>query len=162
MQPIHRAVRDVAEASLAMLEDAVRGLPDPALDLDARLRDEFDRGARHPQPDQPRLLGRRRNRVSPDHDCYRDQVRAAAFRTRGATVENLLTEIKESAAELALTLERADSHVLDQPVAGTEDNEGNLRTGAACLVHGIGHLREHVGQAMLMRDLWSAASREGR
>ena len=28
------------------------------------------------------------------------------------------------------------------------------RTGVGCLIHRIGHLREHVGQAQLMRDLW--------
>ena len=39
---------------------------------------------------------------------------------------------------------------------------GRHRTGVDMLIGGRAHLREHVGQAQLMRDLWLSASREGR
>jgi uncharacterized damage-inducible protein DinB len=162
MKLIYAATRDVAEASLAMLGDAVRDLPDPALDwTPVSGTNSIAVLANHSLTSLAFWIAAGAG-LAPDPRRYREQTRAAAFRTRGASVEALLAELKEAAAELGVTLEQADPSVLDQPVPGTEDDNGNLRTGAACLVHGIGHLREHTGQAMLMRDLWWAASREGR
>lgn len=162
MKPIYSAVRDVAEASLAMLEDAIRGLPDPALDwTPVSGTNSIAVLAIHGLTSLAFWVAAGAG-LGPDPLRYREQTRAAAFRTRGATVENLLAEIKEAAAEVGVTIENADESVLDQPVPGTEDDHGDLRSGTACLVHGVSHLREHTGQAMLMRDLWWAASREGR
>ena len=50
---------------------------------------------------------------------------------------------------------------MDADLAVTVDGAGEqtdvpTRTGLECLFHALAHLREHVGQAQLMRDLWLA------
>ena len=66
---------------------------------------------------------------------------------------------------MAPVLDGVAAHMRDYPEGQTFlpsgeppcDVEAVLRdSGAEILVNGVGHLREHVGQAQLMRDLWLA------
>jgi hypothetical protein len=62
---------------------------------------------------------------------------------------------------LAGVLEGVTSDSL-RAAAGWRFADGAEPTGNELLLHAAGHLREHVGQAQLIRDLWLANSREGR
>jgi uncharacterized damage-inducible protein DinB len=96
-----------------------------------------------------------------DRAEYRANERAEAFRTQGQTVEQLRARLADLAPRLEWILAEATDATLEAPLPWAEDS-GRHRTGAEAVVAGIAHLREHVGQAQLMRDLWLSASREGR
>ncbi len=91
---------------------------------------------------------------------YRQTERADAFKTAGATVAGL----REQMAALEAEAERivaggTEAHLL-VPVAWPDAVPPiPARTGAGSPVHAVGHLREHVGHAQIVRELWLNQSR---
>lgn len=160
MQTVFAAAATVTRDSLAMLADVLEGLPDGALDwtpvsgtnslavlsVHSLTSLEFwlcaGAGAR---PSRPEYLERR----------------AEAFRVRGLTGAQLRARLASTTVIVTRALEGAEDDALTTALPWTGE-EGGLISGAECLFRAIGHLREHVGQAQVVRDLWMAASREGR
>jgi hypothetical protein len=99
--------------------------------------------------------------MNPDRASYLANDRAEAFKARGATAHDLMAEIQMLRGTLGEILAHGGDESLTSTVAWAWA-DGRHPTGAELLVHTVGHLREHTGQAQLMRDIWLAASREGR
>ena len=92
---------------------------------------------------------------------YRANERAEAFRSSGINKAELLKMIANFDLEAATILgEGTEAHLsatIEMP-----SNDGlpiPTRNGAGTLMAAIGHLREHVGHAQLMHDLWLAGQR---
>lgn len=88
---------------------------------------------------------------------YRRTERAEAFQTSSATVAGLLAAFDALAREAETILAAGDERHLLLTVSWPDaDPPVPSRTGAGSLFAAVGHLREHVGQAQLTRDLWLA------
>ncbi len=91
--------------------------------------------------------------------AYRADERGPAFEAGGLGAEELTAEIDRAVEELEEILGRGDASTLETMREWPED-PGMNKTGMTCLVHALGHLREHVGQAQLTRDLWFAQGKQ--
>jgi hypothetical protein len=89
---------------------------------------------------------------------YRKGDRAEAFKAQGGNAAELIRAIDEFLPEMGSILAGGSEEDL-AAMTGWPDEAPDVptRSGAEILVAGIGHLREHVGQAQLMRDLWLAS-----
>jgi uncharacterized damage-inducible protein DinB len=93
-----------------------------------------------------------------------DRDRDAEFVATSASAEALLAFVDRYAADCFALLEQAkdidwgamrQTHPRPRPGASEEV------TSAFALVHAVGHLREHVGQMSLTRQLWQAGPASG-
>lgn len=91
-------------------------------------------------------------------EAYRAEDRTPAFAAHGEPSARLIARIDAAIPELEALLNNGSQADLDREVAWPADVSGLPATGLGCLFHGVAHLREHVGQAQLMRDLWFARS----
>lgn len=87
---------------------------------------------------------------------YREADRAPAFQTHGKSIAALRELAGSLPGEAEFILARGREADLTEMVAWPDAPGEAPRSGAVCLVHAVGHLREHVGQVQLMRDLWLA------
>lgn len=158
MHPAYQAALNVTRESFAMLRDAVDGLPGEALAwkpapgtnslavlvAHSITATEFwvDAGA-----GQPRSIA-----------AYRSGERAASFAAGPASAASLQGDIDRCIAGLAETFARGTEADLLAVVEWPGVDDAPKATGYECLHRAIGHLREHGGQAQLMRDLWAARS----
>ena len=86
---------------------------------------------------------------------YRAGERAEAFKASSATVEGLVAEMAAFEAEAENILAAGtDAHLVAAVAWPDAKPPIPSRTGAGALVHAVGHLREHVGQAQILRELW--------
>lgn len=157
MTPTHQAALDVARQSFGMLKEAIAGLPDEAFDwTPAPNTNSLTVLTRHSLAACRFFFGA----VSGEPGSiaeYRKGDRAEAFRAQGGTATTLTAAIDAGVRDLAVILAPgAESHLAAMIGWPAEAPDVPTRTGAEILVNGIGHLREHVGQAQLMRDLWLA------
>lgn len=157
MTPTHQATLDVTRQSFAMMKEAIAGLPDEAL-------------AWTPAPNTNSLTVLVRHAVAASRFFagvasgipgsiaeYRKGDRAEAFRAEGGTAATLTTAIDGAVEEAQRIFARGtDAHLAAMIGWPAEAPDVPVRTGAEILINGVGHLREHVGQAQLMRDLWLA------
>jgi hypothetical protein len=157
MTPLHQATHDVARQSFAMLKEAITGLPVEAFDWT-------------PAPNTNSLTVLTRHSIAacrfffgvaagiPGSIAeYRKGDRAEAFRSMGGTAATLTKAIDDFLPEMAaITAGGTEGHLAEMIGWPEEAPDVLTRTGAEILVNGVGHLREHVGQAQLMRDLWLA------
>ncbi len=88
---------------------------------------------------------------------YRASERAAAFETQGKSAAELEAAINAAVEELKAILTKGTEEHLVTEVSWPED-PGMTKTGARGLFHAIAHLREHVGHAQAVHDLWLARS----
>lgn len=88
--------------------------------------------------------------------AYREGTRAASFAEAGWDVGRALEELDALESGLAALLTSAPASALDATISWAEDPSLAM-TGAEALFRSVGHLREHVGHAQVMRDLWRAA-----
>ena len=157
MTPTHQTALDVTRQSFGMLKDAISGLPDEALDWT-------------PAPNTNSLTVLTRHSLAACRfffgvvsgqpasiAAYRKGDRAEAFRAMGGTASTLAAAIDAGMTDFEQILSPGTEAHLDE-MYGWPDEAPDIptRTGREILVNGIGHLREHVGQAQLMRDLWLA------
>ncbi|MEP6872306.1 MAG: DinB family protein [Anaerolineaceae bacterium] len=84
---------------------------------------------------------------------YRRVDRGPSFAVAGGAPDDFRAQFDALLSDLATLFESGNEAHLAAEVAQPAD-PSMTRTGVECLIHGIGHLREHVGQAQLMRDLW--------
>lgn len=157
MDTTYAAAQLITDASLAMLRDAVAGLPEEAVQW-------------KPLPDASSInvlvmhsitsarfflgcgAGKKTSRRR-----YLEADRVAAFESKGATTGQLLQAIDEAAVEFRHLLGHAPATALTEVIAWPEEYPDEKFTGVECLFRAVGHLREHVGHAQLMHDLWLAA-----
>lgn len=87
---------------------------------------------------------------------YREGPRKEAFKSRQLTSDALEAEIDAAGAVVERLLLGAPADGLAEPARFTDENPGFYATRAGALLSMLGHLREHTGQASLLRELWQA------
>jgi hypothetical protein len=153
---VYEAAVAATRQSLQLFEQAVDGLADEALDwrplpamnslavllahCDASLRFWLRAAAAEPVSMRD----------------YEEGERAASFRASGGSVSSARARLEQLAAEAEEILAGAPATALSA-ARSWPGGAGPQLTGAECLFRALGHLREHVGQAQLMRELWLAA-----
>ena len=157
MTPTHAAALKLARESFDMLRTAIDGLPMQSMDwTPAPSTNSLDVLATHCVTSSRFWFGCGSG-VHGSITAYQQTERAAAFETRGKGADDLVAMVDQFQSELAGILGAG----MDADLAVTVDWAGEqtdvpTRTGLECLFHALAHLREHVGQAQLMRDLWLA------
>jgi DinB superfamily len=136
------------------LDEVLAGLPDEALNW----RPGPDANpivvlARHSLTATKFLLGTAAG-LAPDRQAYMTGERAEAFAAAGATVTDLRAEVAAAGAGLSGICEKGSEAAL--AAVAPWELSGAPRSGAYLVMHALGHLREHTGQAALIRDLWKA------
>lgn len=160
MHPTYEAANYVLRDSFTMLSDALEGLPDAALDwTPVSGTSSLAVLATHSMTSTLFWIAAATG-AAPEREEYMAKQRPASFQARGTTAEALRSRIADTIPEVTRLLAQGTDVSLADEMPWVEES-GRRRTGAECLVHAVAHLREHVGQAQLMRDLWLAASREG-
>ncbi|MGD9933947.1 MAG: DinB family protein [Dehalococcoidia bacterium] len=94
--------------------------------------------------------------LAPDRDAYLNQDRTSAFATKKSTVVALRSDIQRLLDDIGPILGRGTEATLEQPATWPWP-DGRTPNCGEVLVHSVGHLKEHVGQVQLMRDLWNAS-----
>ncbi|MBI5948243.1 MAG: DinB family protein [Chloroflexi bacterium] len=157
MTPTHQAAIDITRASLQMLRETIDDLPDAALDWSPVAgMNSLGVLVVHSLSSTLFWLGNGAGRLRSIAD-YRKDDRLPSFKTTGITADELRRRIDETAAEAGRILAGGTDAHLAATVTFPEDPSQD-RTGAACLISGIAHLREHVGHAQAVRDFWAATS----
>jgi hypothetical protein len=87
---------------------------------------------------------------------YRAGEREAAFVDATRTKEALNADIDAYLAELASEAEAATGETLTRTTSFTDVPDPMQVTGWEAMLRGLAHLREHVGETQLMRDMWLA------
>lgn len=157
MHVLYEATLVVARESFAMLREALDGLPDEAMDWTPVEGTNALGVLTMHSITSTRFWIRAGIGDDVSFDEYRTQERAAAFESKGKDASSLVAAIDQCVQELERILQGADPAAVE--ATRWPDDPSMTKTGARCLVHAIGHLREHVGQAQLTRDLWRAQQR---
>jgi hypothetical protein len=76
----------------------------------------------------------------------------------GATVAGLRGEIAKLKTDLEPILARGTDDALTRPALWAWPENGRTPSCGELAVHSVGHLKEHVGQVQMLRDLWKAAN----
>ncbi len=161
MTPTHIAALNVAKDSFDMLRASLDGLPDEALDWSPApgVTNPLSVLIVHSLTASRFLIGLGCGRAASLTE-YRVGERAASFATRGVTVPKLIAKVDALEAEVSGLLEAGtDAHLaawIDFP-----EDASFAKTGTQCLLHGVAHLREHVGHAQSLHDLWLAGAAKG-
>jgi hypothetical protein len=156
MHPTYQAALIAARTAFADLSAAVADLPDESLDwAPVAGTNSVNVLVRH-SITATRFLASGGAGLGPDRQAYMAGDRAEAFKVLGATSAGLIAEIDAFLPELETILGAGNDAAL-AVVAPWAFADGITPTGAHLVIHTIGHLREHVGQVQLMRDLWLAA-----
>ena len=157
MTPTHQATSDVTRASLQMLRATIEDLPDAALDWSPVAgMNSLAVLVVHALTSTRFWLGNGAGQLRSLSD-YRKSDRLPSFKSTGITADELRRRIDETAAEVERILATGTEAHLSATVSFPEDPPES-RSGAACLVSGVAHLREHVGHAQSVRDFWMATS----
>lgn len=99
--------------------------------------------------------------LNPDRKAYLEGDRAEAFQLRGTTSAALREEIGRRLGTLEGIMAKGTDGSLVVPASWSWPN-GRTPVGAELLIHSVGHLKEHTGQASLIRDLWVARGQGGQ
>lgn len=157
MTPAHAAASVVLRESLVMLRDALDGLPVEAMDwCPVPGTNSMTVLVTHSITSTRFWLGNGCGRVG-SISAYRAGERARSFQESGRDPATLGLAIHDFADEAEAMLSKADvSSILATIDWTAEDPSEPVRTGIEALFRALTHLREHVGQVQLMRDLWLA------
>ncbi|HEX6031092.1 MAG TPA: DinB family protein [Tepidiformaceae bacterium] len=155
MTPTHQTVLAVSRQSLGMLKQAIGGLPDEALDwVPAPNTNSLTVLVRHSMSSARFFYGVASGRPGSAAE-YRRGDRAEAFQAQGGNAQTLVQAIDDFLPGLESILAGGKEEHLSQMIGWPDEApDMGTRTGMEVLIAGVGHLREHVGQAQLMRDLW--------
>lgn len=156
MTPTHQAALSVSRDSFAMFAEALEGLPDEALSWRPQAENSNSIAvlATHCITSTRFWLALGAGQVG-SIDVYRRDYRAPSFEVAGAAAGELIGQFEAVMAALADVMSQGTDSHLTARIEWPEDPSLKL-TGAEALFRSVGHLREHVGQAQLMRDLWLA------
>jgi uncharacterized damage-inducible protein DinB len=157
MTPTHQSAYDVTRQSLGMLKEAIAGLPDEAFDWSpAPNTNSLTVLTRHSLAACRFFFGVASGQPGSIAE-YRTGDRADAFRAMGGTSATLTSAIDAGLRDFEVRLASgSEAHLAEMIGWPHEAPDIPTRSGREILINGIGHLREHVGQAHLMRDLWLA------
>lgn len=157
MTPTHAGTLAIVRESLAMFREGLQGLPDDALVWKpAASANSLAVLAVHSVTATRFFLKCGCGQIGSIAE-YRRTERAEAFQTSGATVAGLSAAFEGLSGEAEAILGGGqESHLLLTVSWPDADPPVPARSGAASLFAAVGHLREHVGQAQLTRDLWLA------
>lgn len=161
MHPVFSAVRSTATESFAMLRAAIEDLPDDAFDWTPAPNTSSLSVLLDHVRSSTRFWVASGAGLTPSRKRYIDAERPAAFEARGATAADSVAELTAALAEIESLLASGDTAAIEGTVSWPDDDSLEPRPGVYCLVHSMGHLREHVGQVQLMRDLWLAKEAGG-
>lgn len=140
-----------------MFRQALRGLPDEAMAwVPATGMNPLSVLVAHTCSSLRFFMGCAAGQVT-SLQAYRSGPRAASFADTGWDLARALRELDGLEEELAALLAAAPTAALGSTIAWPEDPSLSM-TGAEALFRSVGHLREHVGHAQVMRDLWLAAN----
>jgi hypothetical protein len=154
MDALKAAAREVFDQCCADLRIAVNGL-------------DAETVSRHPAPETSPLATLIRHAASAtrfqlscaaagraDRQYYRTVERPGAFEGQPATADALISVIDDLEEDGRRLIEGVPVDRLDERVVFEAENEaGPTRVWA--LLHGLAHLREHVGHAQLTRQVLS-------
>lgn len=156
MTPTHHAAINITRDSFAMFAEALEGLPDEALSWrpDARDTNSIAVLATHCVTAMRFWLPLGAGDVGSIAE-YRLRDRAPSFEVGGASATDLKASFDRVLVELEASMANGTEAHLTARIEWAEDPSIKM-TGAEALFRAVGHLREHVGQAQLMRDLWLA------
>jgi len=156
METTHAAALSVTRESIEMFRQALRGLPDEAMDWrPAPGMNSLAALVSHTGSSLRFFVASGCGRAG-SLQAYREGPRAASFTVHGTPVAGALAELDKLEGDLAELLSGATLSSLEATVTWPED-PAMAMTGAQALFRSVGHLREHVGHAQVMRDLWLAA-----
>jgi hypothetical protein len=160
MHPLASASHSSLHRALDDLKNVLTGLPDAAVDW-SPLPGLNTIGVltRHSLSAAAFLVDTATGRA-PDRVAYFEGPRAQSFRTHGVPAATLAAEVDEASARLDAALAVASEEAL-LATAPWSMPDGATLNGAELLFLAVGHVKEHVGHAQIMRDLWLANSREG-
>ncbi len=155
MTPTHRAFLTVTQESLELFRSAIEGLPDAAADwLPAPGTNSLAVLVAH-SVTSTRFWLRNGSGEPGSIARYREADRTPSFRVHGTNVAALVGQLDAFRAEAETILAAGtEEHLLQVVALQAEDPAEPPRSGVECLARAVAHLREHVGQAELMRDLW--------
>lgn len=155
MHPVYEAGLLIARDSLAMMREALDGLPEEALGW-------------RPVPSANTIAVLVTHAIvatdfwlacaagaGPSREEYVGERRPEAFREHPATPDGLRAALDAFSDSLDALLGTGGDAELLARMPWKADNGRNM-TGAECLGQAVGHLREHVGHVQLTRDLWLA------
>ncbi|MFN0145282.1 MAG: DinB family protein [Dehalococcoidia bacterium] len=156
MHPTYEAATHVLRATLGDLTQLLDDLPAEAADW--RPFAEANSLAvlvRHGLT-ATRFLSATAAGLEPDRAAYMANDRAEAFAASGTTPEVLRGEIAAALPEIEAALARGSDAALTAQASWALGGSTRFPSGAELLIHAMGHLKEHTGQAGLLRDLWKA------
>lgn len=158
--PTHLAALEDIQDSLKWLREVISGLPVEALDwVPAPGANSITVLASHAVPSTVYWVQAGSGK-DPSHAAYVQNHRKRAFEANRLTELDLRSLIDQAEADAEAALrDGTDQHLTARFTLDDEPDEPPV-SGATCLVHGASHLREHVGQAALVRDLWLARATE--
>ena len=84
-----------------------------------------------------------------------ERDRPSEFRATVADPEELRTTVDRMSGECRALLEGVEG--FEPATSWTSPTGGEVRTRGWALLHALEHLREHVAQALLTRQLWAAS-----
>jgi hypothetical protein len=156
MELAYQAALNVTRESFAMMSDALNGLPPEALawkpiDDANTIAVLVAHSITATRFWMDAAAGRQRSMVE-----YRAGERAESFLAAAADAADLQRQIDAYQVELARDLGAASAADLLRVAHWPDVNDAPRASGYECLQRAIGHLREHVGQVQLIRDLWLA------
>ncbi len=156
METTHAAALAVIRQSIEMFREALRGLPDRAMDwTPAQGMSPFAVLVAHTCNSLRFFVAIGCGRPG-SLQAYREGPRAASFDVHGTTVAKALTDLDQVERDLSDLLSGGTPSDLEAIIEWPEE-PATVMTGTEALFRSVGHLREHVGHAQLTRDLWLAA-----
>ncbi len=157
MTPTHQSALEVTRQSFGMLKEAIADLPDEAFDwTPAPNTNSLTVLTRHSLAACRFFFGVVSGQPGSIAN-YRKGDRAEAFRAEGGTATSLTEAIDAALKDFDTVLAPGTEAHLNEMIGWpNEAPDIPTRSGREILINGIGHLREHVGQAQLMRDIWLA------
>ncbi len=87
---------------------------------------------------------------------YRAGEREEAFLDQSKTIAGLKRDIDAYLEQLARECEGGSEETLNRVTLFADVPDRVEVTGYEAILRGLAHLREHIGEAQLMRDLWKA------
>ena len=155
MNPAYEAVLIATRTALEQLDQALASLPDEALTwVPAEGLNSVAVLSRHCITATVYLASCGAG-LAPDREEYLRGDRAEAFRTTSATVDQLRSELAALGPQLEPILAHGTHETLAQP-AGWAEPDGRVPSCGELAVRTLGHLKEHVGQVEMLRDIWKA------
>lgn len=154
---VHDAALAILRQSLDQLDDALAELPDDATGwTPAPGTNSAAVLVAHSVSSTRFWLNNGSGNVT-SHRNYMTEPRVEAFQSGATTTAYLQEMVQAFRDEAAHVLAQGTERDLAVRISWADEGNTELApTGAEALFRGLAHLREHIGQVELLRDLWKA------